>query len=284
MKSVITSIVSAALLLLFLAGGACSFTQIDPGNVGVVTLFGKVDSEVLSNGTHFINPFSTVHEYTTQWQGIHEQKVEVPSQDQLTTLIDVSVTYRIRPESAKDILLNTGSQRQLLEVHLHPRLRSVLREQGKGVARAEDFFAEQTQMNLQTAIKAELAASWQAIGVEVGDIMLRNIELPPFINAAIERKKEREQATEQQRNELERFKVEQEQKLAQATAERQAAEEMALQIRAMADAQAYEIETRGKAVRSNPQYLQAQWIERWDGKLPQVVTGDQQGLMFTMPR
>jgi regulator of protease activity HflC (stomatin/prohibitin superfamily) len=91
--------------------------------------------------------------------------------------------------------------------------------------------------------------------------LIRDITLPAFISKAIEAKKEREQAVEKQKAELERFKTEQQQVIAQAEAQRRAAEELAQQKRVLADAQAYEIEKINQAIGSNPSYIKLQSLE-----------------------
>ncbi len=60
---------------------------------------------------------------------------------------------------------------------------------------------------------------------------------------------------------FERFRTEQQQLVASAEAERQAAEQEAQQRRLLADAQAYEIEALNKAIANNPAYLQLQALE-----------------------
>ncbi|MEN8177551.1 MAG: SPFH domain-containing protein [Pseudomonadota bacterium] len=81
----------------------------------------------------------------------HKETANVPSQDQLQTRLDVSVQYRLVKEMAPQILQGTGAAEDAVRVHLVPKLRSVLREQGKTIKRAEDFFQEQTQNMLQVA-------------------------------------------------------------------------------------------------------------------------------------
>lgn len=44
----------------------------------------------------------------------------------------------------------------------------------------------------------------------------------------------------------------------------------------------YEIETRGAALRENPEILRLEAIQRWDGILPRFL-GDEGGLQFLMP-
>ena len=66
---------------------------------------------------------------------------------------------------------------------------------------------------------------------------------------------------EKQKAELERFRTEQQQKIAAAQAEREAAEEEAERRRVLADAQAYEIERINEAVGNNPNYVRLQALE-----------------------
>ena len=149
----------------------------------------------------------------------------------------------------------------VLAVHLIPKLRSLLREQGKTIKRAEDFFLETTQDSLQVSILEGLRAYLRPKGVEVEAVLIRDISLPPFITKAIEAKKEREQEVEKQKAELERFRTEQQQKIAAAQAERAAAEEDAERRRVLADAQAYEIGRINKAIGDNPNYVRLQALE-----------------------
>lgn len=92
-------------------------------------------------------------------------------------------------------------------------------------------------------------------------MLIRDISLPPFIVQAIEKKKEREQAVEQERAELERVRTQLQQGVAQAEAGREAAESEAERKRILADATAYEIKQINNAVANNPAYIQLQSLE-----------------------
>jgi regulator of protease activity HflC (stomatin/prohibitin superfamily) len=140
-------------------------------------------------------------------------------------------------------------------------LRSLLREQGKSVARAEDFFLEATQDTLQLALTDGLRDFLAPKGITVSAVLIRDITLPPFIVEAIEKKKEREQAVEQERAELERVRTELQQHVARAEAGREAAEQEAARQRILADAQAYEIKQINEAIANNPAYIQLQSLE-----------------------
>ena len=254
-------IVISVIVLAFMWFGSSLYQKVPAGYVAVATLFGEVQEDPYEEGLHIpVNPFFEWYFYDVR-QKSHLEEANVPSQDQLQTKIQVSVQYRIEKNMAPKILKGTGNAKDVLRVHIVPKLRSLLREQGKAIIRAEDFFLEETQQNLQTSLLTGLEDYLIEKGVNVGAVLIRDISLPPFIIKAIESKKEREQEVEKQKAELERFATEQQQKVAQATAESEAANEQANKMRVLADAQAYEIEKINKAIGSNPNYVKLMALE-----------------------
>ena len=234
---------------------------IPPGRVGVATLFGNVIAEGFTQGLHV--PVNPLYKWTVfdAREKTHVETANVPSQDQLQTRLDVSVQFRIDGSMAPRILEETGDAVATVQVHLIPKLRSLLREQGKSIKRAEDFFKEETQATLQLALTEGLRDYLSPKGIIVTAVLIRDITLPPFIVEAIEKKKEREQAVERERAELERVRTELQQEVARAEAGRAAAEEEAARKRILADAQAYEITQINNAIASNPAYIQLQSLE-----------------------
>jgi len=237
------------------------YKTIPPGRVGVATLFGNVQSHVYEQGLHIpVNPLYRWVVFDARQQ-THAETANVPSQDQLQTKLDVSVQYRIDGSMAPSILQDTGDAVAAVRVHLIPKLRSLLREQGKSIKRAEDFFQEATQETLQLGLTDGMREYLAPKGIIVSAVLIRDIQLPPFIVAAIEKKKEREQAVERERAELERVRTELQQQVARAEAGFQAAEQEAARKRILADAQAYEITQINKAIARNPAYIQLQSLE-----------------------
>lgn len=252
-------IIGAVLVLIFMFGSKFIKT-VDAGHVAVATLFGEVQTETFDEGLHIVNPLYKWHEYDIREKS-HLEHIKVPSQDQLQTDIDVSIQFRLDGTKAAIMWKNTGEMQKLIDVQLIPKLRSVVREQGKTIEKAEHFFNKDTQGILEQALTEKLSNYLEPKGIIVLAVLVRNITLPAFITKAIEQKKVREQEVEKQKAELERFKTEQQQKIAQAEAERKAAEEFAKQKIILADAQAYEIEKINKAVGSNPSYIKLQSLE-----------------------
>ena len=257
-KSLVVIIVIVGIFMWF---GSSLYQQVPAGYVGVATLFGEVQSDPYEEGLHIpVNPFYEWFLYDVR-QKSHLEEANVPSQDQLQTKIQVSVQFRLTKDMAPKILQETGQAQDVLRVHIVPKLRSLLREQGKAIKRAEDFFLEETQQNMQTSLVGGLRDYLGTKGVNVGAVLIRDISLPPFIIKAIESKKEREQEVEKQKAELLRFETEQQQKVALAKAESEAATEQAAKLRVLADAQAYEIEKINKAIGNNPNYVKLQALE-----------------------
>jgi regulator of protease activity HflC (stomatin/prohibitin superfamily) len=94
--------------------------QIDAGFVGVKKLFGKVQTDVLGSGLHFINPLMDVEKLDSRTQnytmsGIHDEgtksgddAIRVLASDGLEVTIDLSVLYRLIPEEAPRLVREIG--------------------------------------------------------------------------------------------------------------------------------------------------------------------------------
>ncbi|MEZ5471912.1 MAG: prohibitin family protein [Marinicella sp.] len=260
-KVSIAKFIPVVFILVLLLVGSRFWVSVPAGHVAVATLFGEVQTKTYKEGLNIpVNPLLKFHEFDVR-EKTHKETAHVPSQDQLQTQIDVSVQYRLNGDMANHILKDTGNIDNMLTVQLVPKLRSLLREQGKSIKRAEDFFLEETQENLQSDLTNGLAEYLEPKGIVVSAVLIRDISLPPFITRAIEAKKEREQEVEKQKAELERYKTEQQQLIAAAEAQRKAAQEEAEKRKLLADAQAYEIEKINQAIGSNPNYVKLQALE-----------------------
>ena len=241
------SIVSIAIVL-FLVMFAPRFVKIvPPGHVSVSDLFGQINPEPVQAGFHMVNPLLSWHDFDVR-ENTHKEAAQVPTRDQLQTKVDVSIQWRINPEMAAQIFGKVGTREQAVAVYLVPKVRSLIREIGTSIAKAEDFFQEETRNRLETTLKEGLVAYLTPLGLEVKAVLIRDINLPPVLTTAIEQKKEREQAVERQQ-------------VAEAEAKRQSAEQEALQIRVLAEARADEIRLINDAIAKNPAYIQLQSLE-----------------------
>ena len=195
-------------------------TSIPAGHVGVGSIFGKVQPNTYSEGIHVINPFTKITLFDAR-QKTHKESMGVPSQDQLITNFELSIQYRLIKEKAPSMLKETGTPREVLDVHMIPLLRSRIREVGKSVQTAEAFYDQVVQQRIQEELLTSLVALAEK-GIKVEKLLIRDVILPKIITNAVIRKKEAAQAAEKAKEELKKFKVDQERKEAQAEAEKRA--------------------------------------------------------------
>lgn len=210
----------AVLTTLFVLFITQIFTTIPAGHVGVGSLFGKVQSDVLSEGMHFVNPFLDITLFDAR-QKTHKESMGVPSKDQLITEFELSIQYRLIKDKAPAMLKETGTPKEVIDVHMIPLLRSQLREIGKSVATAEMFYDQSVQQRIQEELFTGLL-NLGSKGIKIDKLLIRDIVLPDIITKAVVRKKEASQAAEKAKEELKKFKVDQERKEAQALAEKRA--------------------------------------------------------------
>jgi regulator of protease activity HflC (stomatin/prohibitin superfamily) len=251
----------AIVALLVLMFGQRFFHSVPAGHVGVAVLFGEVQPDPYPEGLNIVNPFLTWIDMDVRQDSFQIKQLEMPTRDQLLSKVDLNIQWRLDGSQAPFIYRDTGDKERVVQVHLHPQARSLIRELGTKIERAEDLFKDEVRDQLANALSEGLREYVADKGIVIESVLLRNINLPPVLAEAIGRKKEREQEVERQRAELERVKLEQEQGVAQAMASRRAAEEDAKRLRILADAKAYEISTINLAASGNPAYIQLQSLE-----------------------
>jgi regulator of protease activity HflC (stomatin/prohibitin superfamily) len=259
-KAKVTGVVAAIAVLALIVGIAFCTETVSPGQVKVGALWGSVQNKELTEGFHVVNPFKTWTAFDCRDKAI-DLVIPLQTRDQQTSLVDMTIQFNVIDSSASIALADVGRFEDLVSVQLTPQTRSIARESGKEIKRAEDLFLNETQLMMQDNTLAELNKRLTCKGINVQRVLIRNIQLPEHITNAIKAKKVREQQVEEQKAELARFATEQEQKIKQAHAERLAAEEAAEQIKTLADAQAYEIKKINEAMADSPAYIQLQALE-----------------------
>lgn len=251
-----------------------SYTTVSSGHVKVASLFGKVKDTPLTEGLHFpVNPMLSFKEIDGR-QKTHKEKAGIPSEDKLITTVDVSVQYRIIKAKAPGMVRNTGDAEAAIQVHMIPKLRSILREQGKGVKIAQDFFKESVQAQLQDSLQVGLSSFLVEQGIQVDNVLIRGVILPKVIQTAITETKRREQEVIKQAAELERYAMEQDQIIKKAESELKAAKLEAEKKVTLADAEAYQIEVVNKQLSKSANYIELKKVEQWNGVLPIYTGGD----------
>jgi len=178
-------LVALALLLILLLA---STTSIPTGNVGVLTLFGKVTGDVLGEGIHLVNPLKSVQKLSIQTQSVKES-ANVPSNEGLMLALDTSLLFHLDRGKAAEVYQKVGADYG--EKIVEPTLRSEIRT-STAAHSANALYTnarELVQQQIQDALTKELAPR----GVIVENVLLRDVQLPAMLKSSIEAKQQAEQ-------------------------------------------------------------------------------------------
>jgi regulator of protease activity HflC (stomatin/prohibitin superfamily) len=172
-----------AVILLF----SC-VTKVPTGNVGVLTLFGRVTQEVLPEGIHLINPLKTSNEMSIQTQTIKES-ASVPSSEGLVMNLDTSLIYHLNPDKAAEVFQKIGAQYEVKVIE--PTLRAAIREATASHTANALYTGEREMVAKQ--ISDQLTTILNQRGLVVENVLLRDIQLPQTLKSSIEAKQQAEQ-------------------------------------------------------------------------------------------
>ncbi|MDB5025866.1 MAG: band 7 protein [Mucilaginibacter sp.] len=196
---------------------------IDPGRIGVQVLFGKVQENVLESGLHIINPLVDVTTFSIQTENYTmsarsgegqvqgDDAIRVLSSDGLEVTIDLSVLYRVSPPKAPFILQNIGVSYE--DKIVRPVTRTAIRDNAVNY-QAVDLYSTKRQ-EFQFKINKTITDNFAKNGLEVQQVLIRNITLPATVRASIESKINAEQdaqkmqfVLQKERQEADRKRVE----------------------------------------------------------------------------
>src|SRR5690348_279372 len=177
--------VAAFLIVILLF--AC-VARVDSGNVGVLSLFGRVTGEVLPEGVHLISPFKANNQMSIRTQEIKES-ASVPSSEGLVMSLDTSLIYHLSPEKAADVFQKIGPH--YVEVLIVPNLRAAIRESTASHTANALYTGEREMVAKQ--IFEQLSQKLGDRGMAVESVLLRDIQLPSSLKTSIEAKQQAEQ-------------------------------------------------------------------------------------------
>jgi prohibitin 1 len=163
-------------------------TRVGTGRVGVLTLFGRVTGETLSEGIHVINPLKTVNELSVRSQTVKES-ASTPSSEGLMMSLDTSLIYHLNPVRAAEVFQKLGPRYE--DVVVEPTLRSAIREATSSHSANALYTGERDAVAKQ--IFDQLTGQLGARGMIVENVLLRDIQLPATLKQSIELKQQAEQ-------------------------------------------------------------------------------------------
>jgi len=217
----IVTVIGVFVILIGVATSA--FKIIDPGKVGVQTLFGQVQPEVLQSGLHVIDPLVDVTIFDTRTQNYTmssksnegqvqgDDAIRVLSSDGLEVTIDLSILYKVTPSKAPYIYQNIGEDYE--DKIVRPVTRTAIRDNAVNY-QAVDLYSTKRE-EFQFKINKTISDNFIKNGLEVQQILVRNITLPASVRESIESKIQAEQdaqkmtfVLQKERQEADRKRVE----------------------------------------------------------------------------
>jgi regulator of protease activity HflC (stomatin/prohibitin superfamily) len=216
-----TRIVGIVIIVLGLL--IASVKVIDAGQVGVQVLFGRVQDNVLESGLHIIDPAVEITTFDVRTQNYTmsakdnegqvqgDDAIRVLSSDGLEVTIDLSILYKVNPAKAPYILQNIGENYQNNIVR--PITRTAIRDNAVNY-QAVDLYSTKRE-EFQYKINKTISENFAKNGLEVQQILVRNITLPESVRQSIESKIQAEQdaqkmefVLQKERQEADRKRVE----------------------------------------------------------------------------
>ena len=244
--------IATGLLFFFATVIFSSFTVISAGHTGVQVTLGEVNPLPLTEGVHFVNPISSVKDVDVRLQKAELKGANAGTKDLQVVHTDIVVNFRLDPLKVPHIYKEYGLNvdEKVLGPGINEAFKSVT-----GHYTSEELVTKRDLVSAE--ILTHLVAKMAPFNITVSNISLVNFGFSQAYQQAIEAKVIATQQTAKAEQDLARIKVEAASRVAQAKGEAEA-----ISIQATA------IQSNGGA-----NYVQLQWIEKWDGKLPTTVLG-----------
>jgi len=201
-----------------------SLVQIEPGEVGVQKLFGKVSDNILESGLNIKNPLVEVVPFDKRTQNytmsgitsggevVGDDAIHVLSADGLEVIIDLTVLYKVEPARTPEILRQIGTDYQ--NIIVRPICRTKIRDNAVYYDAVALYSSKRDEF--QNRIFKSIEDDFKSRGLQLEQLLVRNITLPASVKTAIESKINAEQEAQKMTFVLQKEKQEAERKRVEA--------------------------------------------------------------------
>ncbi len=221
----ITNLIRLAGILVMTLGvlTAC-FVQVGSGQVGVKTLFGKVESDILTSGMNFVNPLMDVKMMDIKTQNYTmsairdegnktgDDAIRVLTADGLEVIIDLTILYRVVPTEAPNLLREVGLD--YTDKIVRPITRTRIRDNAVSYDAVSLYSSKREEF--QVRISKSIEENFKSRGLILEQLLIRNIALPASVKGTIEEKIQAEQEAQKMQFVLQKEKQEAERKRVEA--------------------------------------------------------------------
>jgi len=238
--------VLGVLLLIILFG---SFRTIKSGEVGIKVRFGKVINTNLKEGVNLKIPI--IEKIVKMNIRVQKTEIETESSSKDLQLVNMklAVNYKIDGKKATKLYKNVGTKYE--DVILQPAIQESIKAVTSKYT-AEELITKRNEVSIESM--KELDNKIKKYGLTIDNFNITNFNFSEDFNKAIEEKQVAEQKVLTAKQELEKEKIEAEKKLVKAKAEKEANE------------------LKQKSLTEN--IIKEKFIEKWNGELPKVTSGN----------
>ena len=259
--------------LLIVAASAVTLAgcgQVKPGHVGIkVNQYGSdagVSNQALGVGTYF-TPFGTnIYEYpvftntytytrSSTEGSANDEEFNFQDKNGLGLSADIAVSYSVSTILAPKLFQKYRTDAQgIISGPLRNAIRNALVNRAAAMG-VEEIYGPRKQ-ELLNSVQTDVASYFAPYGLNVEKLFWAgNVRVPDVVLTQINNKIANEQHALAAQAQVATVQAEAQQRIAEAEGEAKA------------------IQVQGDTLRSNPQVLQLRAIEKWDGHLPQVMSG-----------
>jgi regulator of protease activity HflC (stomatin/prohibitin superfamily) len=226
------------------------FGTVEAGERGVRLRFGAPTGEIVNEGLYFKIPIIERVEILSVRVQKEQTKATAASRDLQTVNSDIALNYRLDPTKVIKVYQELGTR--YTENVITPAVQESLKATTAKFT-AEELITKRSQVaqDVTNVLRERLHPR----GIIVEQFSVINFDFSKAFNDAIEAKVSAEQNALAAQNKLKQIEYEAAQQVTKAKGEAEA------------------ITIKSNALRSNPEVLQLEAIQKWDGKLPHYNSG-----------
>ena len=248
-ETIIKRIILGVVIIFVIITAFCSFKTIKSGEVGLRVRFGKIVDSSLNEGINFKIPYiERIVKVNIKVQKV-ELGTESSSKDLQTITTKLAVNYKVEGSKASSLYKTVGNSYE--ETILVPAIQESIK------AVMSEYTAEQTitkRNEVSDKCLEEIQNKMKKYGIHIVEFNIIDLDFSVAYNQAIEEKQVAEQKVLTAQQELQKTKIEAEKKIVEAEATKKANDLMKQSL--------------------TDELIEKQFIEKWDGKLPETYASD----------
>jgi len=248
-KAVVYGVVGVVALVFVWA--LAPIATVPAGHRGVITTFGKPSDQAFSEGIHWRTPISDTMHLVNVSTVKAEVQGDAASRDLQSVHMSIALNYHVKPDAAVTVFRDLGNdpENRIVSPSVQEAMKSVTARYT-----AEELIAKRADVS--SAIVAQLHDRMSRHGLVVDEFSIVNFRFSKSFDEAIEAKTTAEQLKLKADRDLERIRVEAEQRVAMAQAE-------AASLRAQKE------QITPELLKLREIENQREAIKKWNGQLPQ---------------